>query len=448
MLSAQNTQEDWLDSIPQIYPFINEAALSIQNANALRPFYDKLRALDKGERWQVRIAHIGDSHVQADYFPSTLRKRLQHRFGNAGRGLVFYYKQADTHGPLDYRTKSTVEWSNRRRIFQKNGPPIGISGMGIATPSKTFELQYFAREEGKIDRITLFHNVSSQAYQYTLRDLQSMETVQTPMTLDWASYTVANGDTLFDLARRFGCSVQELQKWNKLPNAILQIGQILSVRRERLPDKLPFSRSGHLSTSMVNLPQPISHFSIHGESTGKSTAAAQVFGALLEDTQSPGVLYNMMGVNGATFYRAEQFNEQLAMLDPDLILITLGTNEALQKGFDPKRVEQQIHAYLTRLKANLPEAQFLIIANPDVLMGRKTSNPQIEMTKVILEKAAQQYGMAFWDLYDLMGGKGSIRSWQAAELANRDFIHFTKKGYILLGHLLHRAIMEQLHAGN
>ncbi|MFB6272517.1 MAG: LysM peptidoglycan-binding domain-containing protein [Salinibacter sp.] len=45
-----------------------------------------------------------------------------------------------------------------------------------------------------------------------------------------STYTVQSGDTLYSIARRFGVSVEALQRWNDLEGTTLQVGQRLRVR--------------------------------------------------------------------------------------------------------------------------------------------------------------------------------------------------------------------------
>ena len=45
-----------------------------------------------------------------------------------------------------------------------------------------------------------------------------------------STYTVQSGDTLYNIAQRFGVSVQALQRWNDLEDTALQVGQTLRVR--------------------------------------------------------------------------------------------------------------------------------------------------------------------------------------------------------------------------
>jgi lysophospholipase L1-like esterase len=42
-----------------------------------------------------------------------------------------------------------------------------------------------------------------------------------------------------------------------------------------------------------------------------------------------------------------------------------------------------------------------------------------------------------------MGGLNSMKQWESAGLANRDKIHFTESGYILIGDLLYNALLDR-----
>ena len=57
--------------------------------------------------------------------------------------------------------------------------------------------------------------------------------------------------------------------------------------------------------------------------------------------------------------------------------------------------------------------------------------------------AALAHGCAFWDLRSKMGGKGSMREWVAAGMAQADHVHFSGAGYRMLGDAVFRDVMSQ-----
>jgi hypothetical protein len=70
----------------------------------------------------------------------------------------------------------------------------------------------------------------------------------------------------------------------------------------------------------------------------------------------------------------------------------------------------------------------------------------VEKIDVIMEAqraACQARGAAFWDVRDRMGGKGAMRQWVFAGMAQGDYVHFTGPGYRLLGAALYKELMGQ-----
>lgn len=59
------------------------------------------------------------------------------------------------------------------------------------------------------------------------------------------------------------------------------------------------------------------------------------------------------------------------------------------------------------------------------------------------KRFAADNGLALWDLYDIAGGQErACRNWTAANMFQRDRIHFTQEGYVLQGLLLHEAFIK------
>ena len=116
------------------YKFISLDKNKIENdSSSLKSFYEKLIQLEQKKINRVNIAHIGDSHIQADIFSGIIRQKLQLKFGNAGRGLLFPYRAAKSNEPASYKTTTNIKWDAKRNVFFEKPLPIGISGFTIET---------------------------------------------------------------------------------------------------------------------------------------------------------------------------------------------------------------------------------------------------------------------------------------------------------------------------
>jgi lysophospholipase L1-like esterase len=139
------------------YSFITPTQNIIQHARGLDSFFIKLHLLKDGNKQRVSIVHIGDSHIQADFFASVLRNELQNHFGDAGRGLVFPYQLAQTNGPDDIASSSGQQWQFNRLVHPEIAVGYGVSGYGIqpTVPTSEIKLQWKGIKPG-FDRLLFF----------------------------------------------------------------------------------------------------------------------------------------------------------------------------------------------------------------------------------------------------------------------------------------------------
>lgn len=77
------------------------------------------------------VVYLGDSHVQADYNGSTLRRILQRASYGAGRGLVIPFKLAKTNQPLDYSIAIDGAFDASKLLKTPWLTDMPFSGIGI-----------------------------------------------------------------------------------------------------------------------------------------------------------------------------------------------------------------------------------------------------------------------------------------------------------------------------
>jgi len=189
-----------------------------------------------------------------------------------------------------------------------------------------------------------------------------------------------------------------------------------------------------------------------------SGAAVTAIELLNGDT---GVEYSAIGNNGATFANYVDlpgFAASTAILAPDLIIISLGTNEAFGRISDAD-MAAQIHSMVSSLRYHNPDAT-LLLTTPQECYKRTTSrrgrgrrrrrvrsyavNTNIERMRRIINEYGEAHGIAVYDWYEIAGGADSASKWLSHRLMNTDRIHLTWDGYHLMGDMLATALIGQL----
>ena len=374
------------------FSFVKNELNNLSNSNALNDFYQKLDELKSGIRKKLVIVHIGDSHIQADNFTGTMRKLLQQQFGNGGRGLYFPYRTAKTNGPFDIKdiNSCACNWKCKRCVFPLISIPIGISGITMQT-NQSAKIDFTLSQnygENKFNQLTIFCN---KKFTYNIE----------PQTKD----PVTN---FF----------------------------ISPFRLEYAAD--PYS----LTYTSDNL---LSEFRLSIEKNDTSSEPFNLFGVYLQNTEAKGIEYNMIGVNGAQYMHYSQaayFFEQLQTLQPDLIIVSLGTNEAISKGYNASSFEDDATTFFSKLKDVLPSSSVIVTSPPDTYIMRRYKNLHTGSVSNIQQRICIKNNYAFWDFYNIMGGAGSVTKWRKLGLANLDMVHFLQKGYEVQGTLLYRALMN------
>jgi len=352
----------------------------IINVNTLYPFFEKLKNIETYKK--VNILHIGDSHVQGNFFSSLARKTLQDEFGNGGIGFVFPYNLAKTNS----ETNKFAVWSSQDswsgcRISRKSGCSsqivFGISGYGLATEDNNFEISLEVPEYCKFDKITLFYPGETS-----------------PFSLK-----------------------------NDLCAANL-IGMI--------------SENKYFAKYQSPAPMTNVHISRNNNYAGyKNYNNYNFHGAFLEN-DSAGIIYNSIGVNGAKavdFVQNSMFFEQISAIAPDLLIVSFGTNEAFSEIL-PEVFVSQIEVLVSKVREKCGEIPVLITTPPISFTKKNEMNFIHQYSKDISK--TKYY--AVWDLHklthDLLSDKNGL------SFLAKDKIHYSADGYRYTAVFFANAILE------
>lgn len=184
--------------------------------------------------------------------------------------------------------------------------------------------------------------------------------------------------------------------------------------------------------------------------------------ALATETGVPGFVFSALSKNGVTlsYFEDEELLRQIADLRPDLLIISLGTNESHAPKFEVQSYGQQLEQFGRLMAARCPGTQILLTTPPGSYLkqggrrvrrrrrwvtvgGNREPNPHTAEVVAMQRQVAAQQHWAVWDLYELAGGSSfACENWSRSGLQNKDGVHFTPQAYTLQGRLLAEAILQ------
>lgn len=427
----------------------------IEGENNLLSYFEKLQKLSNGEIDRVNVVHIGDSHIQADLYSGTMRQNLQTIFGNAGRGLIFPHKVAKSNSATDLYSFSNAEWESYRNLHNQNKYSVGLSGFVIATQDSNAILKISVNEKSDLNysfnKLTFLHPLGSEYFEFMLSGSKKRDVLEeNSTTYENITYKVKSGDVLGKIAAKYNTSVSQLKALNGLKNDNIYIGQTLKISKVSVnkPIKLPENTFHDFqlicctdsACTVIELDTTLNFAFMRNVKSITNQNLMQWDGIVLENTNQNGVLYHTIGVNGAMyshFNKSPRFFEQLPILKPDLIIVSLGTNEALNARIDAV-FENDISLFYEKIRKSVGDIPIIITTPPD---NRKHPHS----AKIVGEKLADfaaNNNISIYNLYEVLGGVGSFQKMQSRSFAQADKVHFTQRGYIAMGELMFEALMN------
>jgi len=371
------------------YNFINYDSNKINfygNTANFTKFFGKLDTLTSRGEGQINVVSFGGSHIQADIFTGQLRKRFQLLNGgmNAGRGFVFPYRMANTNTPYGYYFRYTGKWESYRNINRNINYDLGMAGIMAYTSDSLSSVILMFEPNNRIkydfNRVKIYHLCDSLSYSVQIDSLLVESIIEVPDEDYTEFYLKKYVDTL----------------------------------------ELFFVKTDSIQTGF------------------------QFYGMNLE-TEDPGIIYHNFGINGAStssFVKCTHLEQQLKSIKPDMVIFGLGINDAYGKNFNQSLYQENYDTLIKIVKRINPDAAIVFTTNNDSYLYQRNVNGNGEIVRETINKIAIKHDVAVWDMYSIMGGLNSIVSWQNAGLAQRDKVHFTRPGYMLLADLFFDAMMQ------
>ena len=346
-------------------------------------------ALSQADRQTVRVVHFGDSQIEEDRISMILRRRLQERFGGGGIGLI----------PM----VQTIPSCTAKQGLEQNGNPLPNSSI-------------------------------KRYVSYGLASMRMKDDNRSgPMAQ--VAYIEQPVDVTVELRR------------DRVPTNDFSQVRILcsdSVTVTIAPDSVP------AQLHLIPLDEPRHNLLLHFGGKG------YVYGISLETPTGVQVdnipMRGAAGTNFTTMSR-ELFADYFRETNTALIIMQFGGN-----ALPAIRTQAAVEKYVVSMRQQIlfmmsaaPNASLLFIGPSDMITvvdGEQQTYPMLPLLDRQLAAMITEEGGAYYSLFRLMGGAGSMVSWRDKGLAGEDMIHFTRAGAKKVGEMLAKQLLEDYDSMN
>ena len=354
-------------------------------AVSLTNFYQKLFELKHKKRKKIRIGYFGDSIIEGDFITQDLRVMLQDIFGGSGIGFVTMTSPIAGFRETIYNGFSS-DWTDINfKSDNKKSAKLFLSGHSFFS-SGASTVTYRATSRRHLD---LFENVS----------------------LLYGRPEAASATTII---------VNDKEYYLDSDSLLNQL-ELIHINRKEIKIK----------TAGTGIP---------------------FYGAAFE-SDSGIVLdnFSFRGITGLEFnYFSQQFLANIQSVRPyDLLIFHYGTNLL----FKPQLHEfgwyaDMMYPVLNKIKSALPVTSMLLISTSDKggsYNGEWKTAIGVKPLVDVQYNIANKIGAGFYNLYNGMGGEGTIVNWVQGDtvLARKDYTHPNSKGAKVLANLVYQSIMDE-----
>jgi lysophospholipase L1-like esterase len=385
--------DNLLDSMRFFRQYLKENPNRIYLPNDDYTYFDPLfnqfeKAQELGKTY--RVMYYGDSQIEMDRISSVLRQKLQELFGGSGPNMIPAVQPVAT-----ISVSQQASGLNRYAVY-------GDASNQRANHNRYGVMAQFSQVVGG-GSMTFIRSNHSQA----LDNVKKISTVSVLLGRNSQNFT-----------------------------ATLKCGDIATE-----PKVLPANDSVSLITWI--LPEDIQRGTISFKGN------AEIYGILLDG--DPGVAIDNVALRGCSGTIFTRINESIArqsfkLLDTKLIILQFGGNRmpgiTTSKSITPYMAE--LENQINYIKRVAPKATLLFIGPADMgrsyggKMGTWHGLPELNDS---LRAMALRNKVAYWDMFHVMGGEGSMAQWvkHKPALAGPDYIHFTFTGAQEIGSDLARS---------
>ncbi|MEN9445809.1 MAG: hypothetical protein RL728_321 [Bacteroidota bacterium] len=352
---------------------------TLMHSSALQNVYTTLNQLKEQKRNSFTVMHMGDSHIEIGQFSGEIKKQLIDSYGKGEIGWEFPYQLFNPQSMKVFPLDTIGSWKRASIKQGKSTIPLGVTGLAFYLEEKSGGLRFDKRlKDEPISKIELLHYMSDKPFSIKCKDANII-------TRKISEHTAVTTLT-FDKA-------QEKVKVQFDDNA-----------------------------------NPI------------------IYALRMNAKSTPGITYHKFGVAGSTLDQfinyTVLFQEQLAYIKPELLIISLGTNDSYIDSLNVPRITKELDDFIKKIHKSTPSTSIILTTAPDTKYQNRRPQRISEINSIIRNQVNTDPSLVLWDLNHIMGGDNSMEEWCKRLYVNSDSLHFNPRGYRLQGELFMHAFRK------
>ena len=284
---------------------------------------------DKWKSGDLKVLHLGDSHVQIGHFSGEIKRLLQAK----NSGIHFPYPLAKSVDGRLFKTKASGNWTGISVLKPTSGINIGLTGYAVSTRDTSAKIQWIAKDSLlSFRRVRIWTESDSCALQPDL----------------------GSGFVLVNQQQKGRMSFFDFESTSPVHQFTL------SLRNGDQGDQ--FTLHG------IELPE---------EEKGIEYIDLGVAGAQFTHLKS----------------RANLVSDQIKILQPDLIICSFGTNEAYNAKWAIQSYKKALQEFIQEIKLVSPKTVFLLSSPPDTRSQNRVPKNQQEVIRILAEMKVPFYDL-------------------------------------------------------
>lgn len=363
------------------------------NREAMDKFFDAMHQV-KSDNTSFRILHYGDSQIEMDRISSYIREQLQKSFGGSGMGLL---PAMEVTPKYTVAVQSTGSWS-RKLTFG--------GAENRAKHNRYGPMAYFCKKESEVASVVI---TARENTSFKNRSFKNCKVLVGAIDRN-LEISIASAGKILESKTLTPSTTEQLVVFN-LDTSNASVGLKFSGANA---DILGISLDGNSGISLDNIP--------------------------------------MRGCSGTIFRRigSDNLSRTYKMLGVKMVILQFGGNSlpGMTSKASADAYGKRFYDELKFLKSVNPELLIFVIGPADMSVkvgGVMQTHQQLENVRDALKKATLDAGGVFWDMYEAMGGKGSMITWVKSKpaLGSPDYIHFSQKGAEKISAIFYQSLMKE-----